>query len=405
MVAFIMALNACSIPPQTRDEVFVRKSGDRHYDRRPEMQTENELRAQAEKHWQFAVMSENAYHGNDIFPVGIDQRSKLARCQKISPSDRLDILGRKNPRQSLAELRGADGTSILESSGWKESDLETAVFSDHELWCKAVQEALSFRIYERTENDIVQIAISFRGTVFSYGANWRNNFRWFLPIFNRYDASSLVQKEIVPALAAAIIKKYPQYAATKGKIQIFATGHSLGGALAQQFSYAFPPKEVAHPALIVEQVVVFNPSPANGWHWVDENLRMRNAGGLPISRVFQDGEILAYFRLALSYVYPPSDGECNRNGVYLSPRIEEVRYNRLYEHDRAAGPMTQKEKDEQGQGTHSMRNLAAGLARLAGHEPANYYMTFIPGVASTPVIKLAPLPVPDEKPILCRRPT
>lgn len=357
LMCHIFLLSGCSIPSQTREEVLVRHSGDRHYDTQRQA-----AGSEAAKHWDFAVMSENAYHASDVFPVGIGQKSELDRCLNLSDSQKLSIIQRENPREGLSMLADKKGEPLLKAAGWEISPLNATIMQDHELWCKAEREALAFIIYERTQNDVRQIAISFRGTVFSYSPNWRNNFRWFLPILNRNDASSIVQNDLTKALAHALSSQYPNPINSSEKVEIFATGHSLGGAFAQQFSYAFPPQDFKkYTNFRVRKVVVFNPSPANGWYWVEPDLREHNAGGMPISRVFQDGEILAYLRLSLSYVYPPSDGDCVGD-ICRSPRIEEVRYNRLYEDDKKSNMVAK----------HSMRNLAAGLATVVGYEPGNY---------------------------------
>jgi pimeloyl-ACP methyl ester carboxylesterase len=155
---------------------------------------------------------------------------------------------------------------------------------------------------------------------------------------------------------------------------MFITGHSLGGAFAQQLAYAFPSAKYSlgkYPGLKISKVIVFDPSPVNGWYWVDPEIRERNAGGLPISRIYQHGEILAYLRLSLSYVYPPSDGNCVFEKC-STPKIEEVRYNALYRPPSESYPNGHLAKVLKNPiGDHSMRALAAGLATAAGHEPWN----------------------------------
>jgi hypothetical protein len=90
-------------------------------------------------------------------------------------------------------------------------------------------------------------------------------------------------------------------------------------------------------------VYAFDPSPVTGWSSVDRELRTTNANGLAIDRVFEHGEILAYVRLLLSYVNPPSAAH---------PGIREIRYNFV------TSPNFVR--------SHSMRLLACGLIDASG---------------------------------------
>ena len=127
-----------------------------------------------------------------------------------------------------------------------------------------------------------------------------------------------------------LLRRHPSTLAQKTGLRIVITGHSLEGAIAQQIAYAFPPARFSveeYPSLKVAKVVVFDSSPVNGWVSVDETLRMRNAGGLEVTRAFQHGEGLAYLRLLLSYFDSVSNGRCDAHGKSCSePKFREVRY-------------------------------------------------------------------------------
>ena len=87
----------------------------------------------------------------------------------------------------------------------------------------------------------------------------------------------------------------------------------------------------------------FDPSPVTGWSSVEKDTRIRNAAGLEIDRLFEHGEILAYFRLILSYALPPSAA---------NPSIREIRVN----FDQRPWTIL----------NHMMDTLARGLARSLG---------------------------------------
>lgn len=367
------SLNGCAIFSQHRDRVYVRESGTTHWNLTPDKMTRGELVAQVGKHWEYAVMSENAYHGNPQFPIGQDQSDRLAHCTDLSADARETILQRKNPRPALSELTVHPGANIFKTAGWKEWPIDPPLIS-WQTWCKSVEHGLAYRIYEREKDGVVEIAIAFRGTVWSYWPNVKSNLRWFIHWpWTGEDANVVVQNRLTVDMARAIMQRHPERVRATGKLRIYSTGHSLGGALAQQFAYAFPPAQYPvkdYPGLKLHQVLVFNPSPVNGWVSVPEKLREANVGNVPVSRIFQHGEALAYVRLLLGYVVPLNDGDCG-SGTCKGPKIEEVRYNRLFTDDDTADgspktPMTSPFD------SHAMRNLAAGLASVAGRKPDNY---------------------------------
>ena len=367
-------LSGCAVFSQDRDTVYVRESGTAHWNLNPDKMTREALVTQVDRHWQFAVMSENTYHGNVNFPLGPLQAAPLAHCNDLSDDARQAILTRRNPRADLSELRASPGTTLLDTAKWKEWEISKGSISG-QTWCKSAEHALAYRIYEREIEGVVEIAIAFRGTVWSYGPNVKSNLRWFIQWpWTGEDANLVVQKRLTVDLAKEIVRLHPERVRNTGAIRIYSTGHSLGGALAQQFAYAFPPAEYGvkdYPGLKLKQVVVFNPSPVNGWFSVPQALRQANAGGVPVSRVFQHGEALAYVRLLLGYVVPLNDGECT-SGTCLGPKIEEVRYNRLFTEDGVPKGSVWKQVGSPAS-SHSMRNLAAGLASVAGKSPDNYY--------------------------------
>ena len=370
IVFLLFQITGCQVIQQNPETVLFRKSGDLHYNYKGDPK---DFLKYSRKYWDYAVMSENSYHRSNAFPVGNDQLSKIENCNNISESEKIKILKRIDPRDGLEEFEGDNKIPLLED--WR----DISNFPSQNLWCASVKEGLAFRVYEKTTNGITKIRVSFRGTVASYGPNWRANTRWFHQwITQTPDAYTVVRDQFTDELASVLLKTFPEQI-EQGKLEISATGHSLGGSLAQQFAYAFPPEGMAkrYPALKLKKVVAFDPSPANGWHWVNQELREKNAGGLAIHRVFQHGEGLAYARLLLGYVYPLSDGECtiqmDGKKECLEPAISEARFNL-----QCVPPV------ETGFGTklanflaipvsnHSMRLLACGLAKAANHPPSNF---------------------------------
>jgi pimeloyl-ACP methyl ester carboxylesterase len=110
---------------------------------------------------------------------------------------------------------------------------------------------------------------------------------------------------------------------TESDAVVTATGHSLGGGLAQHFAYSYrvpgdPDVTVARDFPRISTMTVFDPSPVTGWTSLPWKTRGRNAEGLTIDRVFEHGEVLSYVRLLTSLASPPSERD---------PAIREIRFN------------------------------------------------------------------------------
>lgn len=142
-------------------------------------------------------------------------------------------------------------------------------------------------------------AIVFRGTVFTEIDDWYSNLRWFTRInpfvYDQYDQVRDNINDIVKSLGS--------------KVRIVATGHSLGGGLAQQAAYA---------CNSVKEVYGFDPSPVTGYFSVDSDERARNEQGINIYRIYEVGEVLGYVRGFMRILSPiPKD----------NPKIVELGFN------------------------------------------------------------------------------
>ncbi len=115
---------------------------------------------------------------------------------------------------------------------------------------------------------------------------------------------------------------------------IVATGHSLGGGLAQHAAYT--DKRIGY-------VYAFDPSPVTEFFGVPLPVRSAAKEDLGIDRIYEAGEILSLPRYLASGIFPTS--QCH-------PRVRIVRFAVVN-----APSFIER---------HRIRNLSEGLAKLAG---------------------------------------
>lgn len=153
---------------------------------------------------------------------------------------------------------------------------------------------LRFTVFAKDLGDTVHLSVAFRGTDFKSWTDWHSNLRWILPGRDQYD----VVAELVPGILA---RAKQEALALRGqqavpRWQITSTGHSLGGGLAQLFAYK---------SREVQAAVAFDPSPVTGYHSCVTDAEVHC--NVPVWRIYQRGEILAYVRGATRLFYQLSE--------------------------------------------------------------------------------------------------
>jgi hypothetical protein len=266
---------------QNSTEVVIRTPGDRF------LSAPLPIARFSNEHWEFAWLSDAAYLQT---PAGKQHVTEMA-------AEPIANVGTVPP----------DPFAHLAAAGWVLWD----EFPDENLLKQDAKTHLRVQVWERSEP--AAIAVTFGGTIFNNRADWRANLRWFTP------RKSDEYTEIVQRLAPAFAEKLKLRAQSMddmrwSELELYSTGHSLGGGLAQQFAYSLPTGCVKR----VKKVYAFDPSPVTGFYSVDQTLRDENKKGLLIDRIYERGEILALLRSLTSLFNKPSAKNAEIRGVRYS---------------------------------------------------------------------------------------
>ena len=200
-----------------------------------------------------------------------------------------------------------DADLALQDIGWS----RWTDFPDAALLAKIAKSHLRVEVW--TNQSRGAVAVTFGGTVATSGKDWKSNLRWFIPHHN--DEYTEIVKEFGPAFIKEFSKRKQEGWAFLSNVTIFATGHSLGGGLAQEFAYSLP-MDTNVPR--VKKVFAFDPSPVTGFSSVDVATRDNNKHDLAIDRIYERGEVLALARSLTNFIDPPSA---------VNPTIRQIRYN------------------------------------------------------------------------------
>lgn len=202
--------------------------------------------------------------------------------------------------KSFAEYCSVDESRYDPSAdGWKEDlDLPQVKAVDGD----RIVPGLRYRVWYNEQEKLA--VLSYRGTQSS--GDWFANLRWVTRAVphtrDHYEQAEPLVEEIIGE-----IKKRHGDGTT-----IVATGHSLGGGLAQMAGYA------SNGA--IKTVYAFDPSVVTYYYSIPKDIRETSRNGLTVFRIAERGEPLAYLRWILKRLYPVTAPP---------PRIVQVKVHRF----------------------------------------------------------------------------
>jgi hypothetical protein len=160
-------------------------------------------------------------------------------------------------------------------------------------------EGLEYHVWRR--KNCGEAVIAFRGTDSGDIGDWLSNLRWFVSssVFDQYDQVQVAMKGVIAEIDRSGCR--PRV--------IVATGHSLGGGLAQHAAYA---------DTRINYVYAFSPSPVTAFFGVPFPVRSEASRELGIDRIYESGEILSLPRYLVSGAFPTSP---------CRPRVRVVRFS------------------------------------------------------------------------------
>ncbi|WP_345416243.1 lipase family protein [Halioxenophilus aromaticivorans] len=130
-----------------------------------------------------------------------------------------------------------------------------------------------------TETKIQTAVIAFRGTENSWNQIWYDWTSNFASAMGFQPKQYKIAARHIPVLISALVQTNPD-------IDIYTTGHSLGGGLAQQAGYL---------SKNIKEVITFDTSPVTNWSSLALEGKVKNAYPV-IHRIYNGGEALASVR-------------------------------------------------------------------------------------------------------------
>lgn len=162
---------------------------------------------------------------------------------------------------------------LPETLRWKRLDRNGACYNSGGLFFETY-------VHDNGQATFDRAVIAFRGTEFKTYADWKANLSGMIPSRkNEYLAAKAAVLPLIQALKSAGVK------------EIYLTGHSLGGGLAQ---------EIAYLSADVTATYTFNTSPVTGW------MKQKFVGNVVVDnpvvhRVYMSKEVLSYIRKVTSH--------------------------------------------------------------------------------------------------------
>lgn len=254
----------------------------------------------------------------------------------------------KLTEQEKKELETALNEPDTKGARWQRvSGLEKAGACEDDL-------GLYYQVWKKESPDAVDVTLAFRGT---WGVKdwYYGNARWFTRFITKDD-----QYRRAEVYAKSVIDHFRTMAATESStkaLRFYATGHSLGGGLAQHVLYKYPRDFL--------QAYAFDPSSVTGFTDQDAKTRIEGCACLPelgsearIYRIYESYEILANLRIVHKLFFPPTR------------HVHEIRF-----------PFSNSTNVI---GQHSMVKLVGSLASEANQKPQNEYASpWYSGVGSS----------------------
>jgi len=211
---------------------------------------------------QFALMAlfAKTVYRNDI----LDEKARTEKaCEYLEHPTHRDVL--------LDMPRDADG------GGWSRWTRSGSCFGGDGLYFETY-------VHRNNKEVIDEAVIAFRGTENTKSqivSDWGANLSGILPVAsNEY---SLAKTLIGPIITA--LENIPSPADSSKHVDIYLTGHSLGGGIAQYIAYSFDSS--------IKKTFTFDTSPVtHGTHLSDEEQKLDPE----IDRIYMDHEFLSFIR-------------------------------------------------------------------------------------------------------------